>query len=150
MLLPLMLACALCLLRLFPNSGGAIWFNRCVVLPLVARLALLSRQQVIFALLLAILVICAAELLAAAGPFDASLVMLWDVAGYLDAAVFTTLLALQSRIAPALQRLGAGPIRHVARPRGITRRRRVRTARREQPTANDDDPAPKMRVARHG
>lgn len=147
MMLPLMLACSLCLIRLFPNSGGAIWFNRCIVLPLVARLAPLSRQQVIFALLLVFVVVAAAEVLAAAGPFDASLVMLWDVAGYLDAAVFTTLLALQTRIAPALRRLRAGPIRHIARPRGIARRRRVRAARHEQPTANDDDPAPKALAA---
>lgn len=98
-----------------------------------AWLNTLTRRHLIFGTLMLVIVITGGEMLAALGPLDMSLILLWDVSAFIDVVVAVTTLAASARITRGWNLLAQRqPIR--------TSRRRPRARRR--PTArkpgNDD------------
>lgn len=97
-----------------------------------AWLNTLTRRHLIFATLLLVIVITGGEMLAALGPLDMSLILLWDVSAFIDVGVAVTTLAASARITRGWNLLAQWrPIR-TSRPRA----RRRPTARK---SGNDDD-----------
>lgn len=110
------------------------------------RLNHMDRRHVIMLLLFAMVIAFSGELLAAAGPLDMSLVLLWDVSVYLDAVMVSVALATAARsvsagryiksiVAHWFNRAG-----HARRPRPVTRS--TRRAKNTRSSTNDDDRAP--------
>lgn len=97
----------------------------------------LTRKHLIFATLMLIVIITGGQMLAALGPLDMSLILLWDVSAFVDVAVAVTALAASARITSGWHLLAQWrPIR--------TGRRRPRARRRprlRQPGNDDDAPA---------
>jgi hypothetical protein len=120
----------------FPDTALGQVVARRLVGPLVRWMAAVDRRKVIFILLILAVLLCAGELIAAAGPLDMSMVLLWDVASFVDAAMATLAIASVTRAgnaAHAVRALFGGRVRLRAR------QRRSRPARRKSPPANDQD-----------
>lgn len=92
-----------------------------------------SRRHLIFYALLLLIALTCGELLAALGPLDMSLVLLWDVSAIVDAAVTVAVLTTTARI-------GSGWRMIVRRWPSAAARRAPRVRRRAQrPHASNDD-----------
>jgi len=137
--------CTMIVLKGVPETTVARWLDR----TLVAALRKITRTHLIFLMLMSVILIAGTELLALAGPFDMALVVMWDVAAYID-----IILAAATAIATvAMTRRRSGW-------RVVTRRfrsaivRRTGRARRRRPSAdrsckpaNDDHPGAFARAA---
>ena len=125
-------------LRWFPETATARWLERQVA-ETSARLAAIERRHLVFLVLMTVVLVAGAELLAIGGPLDAGLVLLWDVATYLDIVFVTASVAAVAR--------GRSAWRIVATrwlPRIRPRRRARRTAAKARPdrrSANNDERA---------
>lgn len=100
----------------------------------------LDRRHLLFALLLLAVLVAGGELVAVLGPLDMGLVLLWDVASFVDAAIAVTVVAGGTRLGHA--------VRFVATRLGSARRRERRTRRTGgRGPANDDCEHPALRRA---
>lgn len=109
-------------------DGPAAWLNG------------LTRRHVIFYALLLLVVLTCGEVLAALGPLDMSLVLLWDVSALVDAVVTVAVLATSARIGSGWQT--------IARWRPFCTARRAPRARRRprSPLASNDDDGERRRA----
>ena len=103
------------------------------------RLDSLDRRHLIMLILFAIILTTGGELLAAAGPLDMSMVLLWDVSVYLDAAIFSITIASVARSMAAGRYLKAIAARRLSRAGHTRRPRPMRRSKPAASTANDDD-----------
>lgn len=100
----------------------------------------LDRRHLLFALLLLTVLVAGGELLAMLGPLDMGLVLLWDVASFVDAAIAVTVVAGGTRLGHA--------VRFLSTRLGIARRRERRSRRTSgRAPANDDGEHPALRRA---
>lgn len=101
----------------------------------------LTRKHLIFGLLMLTVVLTSGQMLAALGPLDMSLILLWDVSAFIDVAVAATALAASARITGGWRMLvGPRPFR--------ARSRRTRTRRRPAaPKAGNDEDDGARRLA---
>ena len=113
----------------YPQIPMARALRRHGIEPLARWLNQLDRRQLIFFFLLASTVLLGCELLAALGPLDMGLVLLWDVSLYVDALLSAVAVASVARLLPTLRFWRARP-----RPRA---RRRCSAARKV--ARNDDE-----------
>lgn len=105
-----------------------------------AWLNALDRRHLLFVLLLLAALAAGGELLAMLGPLDMGLVLLWDMATVVDAAIAASVVAGATRL-----RHG---VRYLALRIGGARRRERRTRRASvRPAANDDGKRPPLRCA---
>lgn len=81
----------------FPESAFGQFVTRSFSAPIARWLTQVDRRQLIFVLLLLAVLVFAGEALAALGPLDTGLVLLWDVASYVDAAVAALTIASLTR-----------------------------------------------------
>lgn len=95
----------------------------------------LTRTHLIFAILMLTVVLTCGQMLAAMGPADMALVLLWDVSALIDTALVTATLAASARINGGWRLLvRALSLRRA--PRRSPRARRRPTARKP---SNDDE-----------
>jgi hypothetical protein len=136
---------AMLVMKLTPPSPLGRWLNLMLVERPLARVAGTDRHRVIFALVMIGILLFASEALMALGSFDLLTAFAWDLTAYLDVMVVAYALATVGRARAGLK-WGAqrASLWRGSRPRA----RRVRSARKRQDRAsNDDDPAPARRLA---
>jgi hypothetical protein len=140
-MLTLMMIIAAVMLVLFRHGQLPIGqaMHRWLVEKPATRLNSLDRRHVILLILIAIILATGGELLAAAGPIDLSMILLWDVSVYLDAAILSITLASAARSVAAGRYLKAVAARRLTRAGHVRRPRRTRHDKPSAPTANDDD-----------
>jgi len=140
MISALLIIVAILAIRFQPDAAISRLADRYLVRPLAGWLNKLDRRHLIFGLLVLLIVLLAGEMLAALGPLDMGLVLMWDVASFADALVATTLAASAMRLRPVRAWIGA-----VARVVPRRRERRPAAAVRKTSAANDEDgPAPAL------
>lgn len=94
----------------------------------------LTRKHLIFGALMLAVVLVGGEMLAALGPLDMSLILLWDVSAFIDAAVVTITLAASARITGGWRMLVGQ-----RSPRARSRRARMHRRPAERKGDNDED-----------
>lgn len=127
-----LMACAVLAMRWFPQTRIARWFASATEATIAAA-ARIERRHLVFVILMTVILVAGTELLAMAGPLDVGLVVMWDVATFVDALLATATLAAVAR--------GRSGWRYVAQrlvPRRGARRRR-RAARAVVKADNDDE-----------
>lgn len=132
-MLSCLLACAVLAMRWFPGTPAARWFARATEATIAAA-ARIERRHLVFVILMTVILVAGTELLAMAGPLDVGLVVMWDVATFVDALLATATLAAVAR--------GRSGWRYVAQrlaPRRAARARRRRSAARAVVKADNDD-----------
>ncbi|MBX9815214.1 MAG: hypothetical protein A4S12_05270 [Proteobacteria bacterium SG_bin5] len=123
-------ALLLFLLWRYPQLPVARGVHALIVAPLAARLNRVTRRQLIFWALVAVFALVAGEWLAILGPLDMGLVLLWDVALYVDALLGAVAVASVARLVPL--------------PRWRPRPRARRSAPRRAAPGNDADAEPAL------
>lgn len=107
--------------------------HRALVLWPAKQLNRLDRRHLILGLLFALVLIAGGEWLAMMGPLDVSVVLLWDVASFIDAAIALSLVSGSRVVQQALRHLPMMLRRRTRRhPRATQNKATLRTA-------NDDD-----------
>ncbi|MGJ3648796.1 hypothetical protein ACLB0R_10020 [Sphingomonas sp. GlSt437] len=141
-----MIALALALIaiigiRLSPDAFISRLVDRWLVRPIAGYLNKLDRRHLIFVVLILLVMLTAGELLAAFGPLDAGLILMWDVASFADAIAATVLAASIIRLKPIVAQLRLV----VSRWQPRRRQRRDRSGATTIRAANDEDgPAPAL------
>ncbi len=121
-------------LRCWPETAAARWIERTVIDATRARLAMLERRHIILLLLIPIMLVAGAEMLAMLGSTDLAMLVMLDMASYIDIVVTGAVVATATRIGA-----GVRAVRAVVLPRRAGRARRTRSARAPLPPANDDE-----------
>lgn len=143
----LMIAALWWLLKQHATLPVARTMHRWLVEKPADRLNHMDRRHVIMLVLFALILAFGGELLAAAGPLDLSMVLLWDVSVYLDAVMVSVALATAARSVSAGRYIKRTVARrfnragHARRPRSAAARS-TRRATNSRSSAHDDDRAP--------
>lgn len=126
----------------YPDWIVSQLLHRWAVIPLARRLNAITRQHLIFGLIMLIIMLTAGEFIASLGPLDMGLVLMWDVAGFVDAMVAATTVLVLARG----QGFGRW-LRAIVQSRARPRQPRS-TVKRQTPSrgANDGD-GPALAVA---
>ncbi|MGL4313154.1 MAG: hypothetical protein ACRCSO_04125 [Sphingomonas sp.] len=132
------------MLWLRPDWVASRQLHRLTVLPLARIANGITRQHLLFALLMVAVLLLAGEVIAALGPLDMSLVLLWDVAGLADALITAVSVAVVARSAARFWRLVPMARRRSPAPRPPRQRRARLTLNRAD---NDDDRPAVLRAA---
>ncbi|TMJ19361.1 MAG: hypothetical protein E6G92_06125 [Alphaproteobacteria bacterium] len=124
-------------MRLFPAIPLSRALHRALVEAPLERLGAMSRRHLIYAALLAGMMIAGAEVILLLGSADMAMLMAWDVSLYVDGLIATWTISALVRGKSAWNVVAArwlSPLRRAARPRARRQRRDpTRTA------ANDSD-----------
>lgn len=124
-------------LRWFPETATARWIERQVA-EVRRRIGTIERRHIVFAVLLAVILVFAGEALAMLGPLDMGLVVLFDVSTYLDIVLATGTIAAVARGRGAVQFVVA----RLPRPRARARRKRPVVGSDRAPANDDEDRRP--------
>jgi len=142
MLFALTIAAIMLALRCFPDAIVSKIVASKLIQPVAALLMKVERRHILFFLLFAAVIMFAGELLALGGPLDAGLIVLWDVATYVDILSVLAVAGATSRCLAAWRAVKARISRsrmRQARPRTNRARAVRRRSERAAPPANDDD-----------
>ncbi len=120
----------------FPETPTARFLHDRLVEQPLRWVARCQRPQLIFAIVIAAMLLCGGEVIAIAGSFDLAVVMAWDLSLFVDAVIATSLVgaiargrtvfrSLRSRwtapAAPAVRRTRSRSRRGPRRPRRVVR-----------------------------
>jgi len=134
-------------MKLAPRSPLARWLNVALVERPLAKIAAMDRRQVIMLLIVVGLSLFATEAILMLGSYDLVTLYAWDLTMYLDVMVVAYALAAVARARAGVKWFASSAARLLRR--GVrSRARRSRSAvRRQDRSANDDDPAPARTLA---
>jgi hypothetical protein len=113
-------------MRLFPEIPLSRALHRALVEAPLERLAAMSRRHLIYAALLAGMMLAGAEIILLLGSADMAMLMAWDVSLYVDALIATWTISALVWGKSAWNAVAArclSPFRTAARPRAPRRRR---------------------------
>jgi hypothetical protein len=140
---------ALLVMALFPETVAGQALHRYLVELPVRQLARIKRRQLIFAIGVFVMVLCASEIILLAGSFDLAILYAWDASLYVDALIALSTLAATTRLKSMAVTVST---KFLARPLRQGRRladRAKRRPRRPSPAAvsNDEEPHPAYAMA---
>jgi len=129
-------------MKLAPRSTLGHWLNAGLVERPLAHMATMNRRKAMFLLVLLGLTLFATDLLFVLGSYDLLTLYVWDLTMYLDVVVIAYALAAVARARSGVKWLASKAVMRL-RLKARSRARRSRPAvRRQDRSANDDDPAP--------